>query len=73
MPVTLSILCPSTSQLPVRVMPVCSLNGFLSNSDLEGKGMTTLAHFFLTCPVQTRFQDLSLVLRSLNPDTSDPS
>ena len=55
------------------VMLECSLNGFLNNSDLVGKGMTTLGRFVLTCPVQTRFQALSLVLRSLNPDTSDLS
>lgn len=55
------------------VMPVCSLNGFLNTSDLIGKGWTMLGHFVLTSPVQTRFQALSPVLRSLNPDTSDLS
>lgn len=56
-----------------RVMPICSLKGLLNSSDLVGDYIPILDHFVLICHVRIRFPALSLVLRSVNPDISDPS
>lgn len=56
-----------------HILPICSLTCFLNNSDLVNDGIAMLDHFALTGPVQNRFQGMSLVFRSLNPDTSDLS